>query len=196
VDEESIDFWIVSGAYPVPLGSVGRGGELYNTSGGNHDAESASLVRAWQKRTSGDPEGPTVQSQRGALRSPLPAALAGAGAAGETAARACRADARAERRRRQTRQPKIPSAYTYFGQFVDHDLTFDPVSSLQRQNDPDALVDFRSPRFDLDSVYGSGPDDEPFLYQQPERLRLVIDQKNTKGEPDLQATRATTRTSS
>jgi heme peroxidase len=82
--------------------------------------------------------------------------------------------------------PKIPSGYTYFGQFVDHDLTFDPVSSLQRRNDPDALVDFRSPRFDLDSVYGSGPADEPFLYQQPERLRLVIDQKNSKGEPDLQ----------
>src|SRR4051794_31568634 len=31
--------------------------------------------------------------------------------------------------------PKIPSGYTYFGQFVDHDLTFDPVSSLQRRND-------------------------------------------------------------
>jgi hypothetical protein len=82
--------------------------------------------------------------------------------------------------------PKIPSGYTYFGQFVDHDLTFDPVSSLQRSNDPDALVDFRSPRFDLDSVYGSGPEDEPFLYQQPARLRLVIDPKNVKGEPDLQ----------
>src|SRR4051812_6296929 len=40
----------------------------------------------------------------------------------------------------------IPSAYTYFGQFIDHDLTFDPASSLQRQNDPDALVDFRTPR--------------------------------------------------
>jgi hypothetical protein len=82
--------------------------------------------------------------------------------------------------------PKIPAAYTYFGQFVDHDLTFDPVSSLQRQNDPDALTDFRSPRFDLDSVYGSGPADEPFLYQQPARLKLVIDKRNVKGEPDLQ----------
>ncbi len=34
----------------------------------------------------------------------------------------------------------IPAAYTYFGQFIDHDLTFDPASSLQKQNDPDALV--------------------------------------------------------
>ena len=50
---------------------------------------------------------------------------------------------------------KIPSGYTYFGQFVDHDITFDPMSQLQKQNDPDALVDFRTPRFDLDSLYGS-----------------------------------------
>jgi Animal haem peroxidase len=58
----------------------------------------------------------------------------------------------------------IPAAYTYFGQFIDHDLTFDPASSLQRQDDPDALVDYRTPRFDLDNVYGRGPDDQPYLY--------------------------------
>ena len=28
----------------------------------------------------------------------------------------------------------IPAGYTYLGQFIDHDLTFDPVSSLQRDN--------------------------------------------------------------
>ncbi|HST37890.1 MAG TPA: heme peroxidase family protein, partial [Conexibacter sp.] len=59
----------------------------------------------------------------------------------------------------------VPAAYTYFGQFVDHDITFDPVSQLQRLNDPDALVDFRTPRFDLDSVYGAGPSASPFLYE-------------------------------
>lgn len=58
----------------------------------------------------------------------------------------------------------IPAGYTYFGQFVDHDITFDPVSTADRVNDPDALHNFRTPRFDLDSVYGSGPVDEPFQY--------------------------------
>ena len=58
----------------------------------------------------------------------------------------------------------IPALYTYFGQFIDHDLTFDPASSLQKQNDPDALVDYRTPRFDLDNVYGRGPDDQPYLF--------------------------------
>jgi hypothetical protein len=59
----------------------------------------------------------------------------------------------------------IPSIYTYLGQFIDHDLTFDPASSLQKQNDPDALEDFRTPRFDLDDVYGRGPDDQPYIYE-------------------------------
>jgi hypothetical protein len=58
----------------------------------------------------------------------------------------------------------IPSLYTYLGQFIDHDLTFDPASSLQMQNDPAALTDFRTPAFDLDNVYGRGPDDQPYLY--------------------------------
>lgn len=59
----------------------------------------------------------------------------------------------------------IDAGFTYLGQFIDHDLTFDPMSSLQKQNDPDALTDFRTPRFDLDSVYGRGPDDQPYLYE-------------------------------
>jgi hypothetical protein len=59
----------------------------------------------------------------------------------------------------------IAAGYTYLGQFIDHDLTFDPASSLMKQNDPDALVDFRSPRFDLDNIYGRGPDDQPYLYE-------------------------------
>jgi hypothetical protein len=62
--------------------------------------------------------------------------------------------------------PTIPAGYTYLGQFIDHDLTFDPVSSLERQNDPDALVNFRTPRFDLDNLYGRGPADDPFLYDK------------------------------
>jgi hypothetical protein len=60
---------------------------------------------------------------------------------------------------------EISAGYTYLGQFIDHDITFDPVSSLDRFNDPDALQDFRTPRLDLDSLYGSGPDDQPFLYE-------------------------------
>lgn len=84
--------------------------------------------------------------------------------------------------------PDIPAGYTYLGQFIDHDLTFDPVSSLQRQNDPDGLEDFRTPRFDLDSVYGRGPSDQPYLYEA-DGLTFVLGesvaQASPFGGPDL-----------
>ena len=82
--------------------------------------------------------------------------------------------------------PAIPAGYTYFGQFIDHDLTFDPNSSLQKQNDPDATEDFRTPRFDLDSLYGRGPDDQPYLYQDQNGNRFLLgrnaDKTERKGE--------------
>lgn len=81
--------------------------------------------------------------------------------------------------------PRIPAGYVYLGQFIDHDITFDPTSQLQRRNDPEGLINFRTPRFDLDSVYGSGPFDEPFQYNPDEPhsgFRLLID---TERGPDL-----------
>ena len=66
----------------------------------------------------------------------------------------------------------IPALYTYLGQFIDHDITFDPASSLQKQGDPDALTDFRTPAFDLDNVYGRGPDDQPYMYNSDDSFLL------------------------
>lgn len=80
--------------------------------------------------------------------------------------------------------PDVASAYTYFGQFVDHDITFDATSRLQVKNDPDALIDFRTPRYDLDSVYGSGPIDEPFQYDQDNPGRMLLE-VNVNGVEDL-----------
>jgi len=59
----------------------------------------------------------------------------------------------------------IPAGYTYLGQFIDHDISFDPASSLQRQNDPEALIDYRTPRLDLDNIYGRGPADQPYMFE-------------------------------
>ncbi len=79
--------------------------------------------------------------------------------------------------------PDIPAGFTYFGQFIDHDITFDPNSKLQRDNDPDALRNFRTPRFDLDSLYADGPDNNPYLYGA-DGLHLLVG-KNAAGEDDL-----------
>jgi hypothetical protein len=81
----------------------------------------------------------------------------------------------------------IPSLYTYLGQFIDHDLTFDPASSLQKQDDPDALTDFRTPAFDLDNVYGRGPDDQPYMYDS-QGMSFLLGAPITAGGVDVGAT--------
>jgi Animal haem peroxidase len=64
----------------------------------------------------------------------------------------------------------VPPVYTYWGQFIDHDLTAntDRDSAVSDIRDPalkplqpdfvrNNLVNLRRPGFDLDSVYGEGP---------------------------------------
>jgi hypothetical protein len=58
------------------------------------------------------------------------------------------------------REARIPAGYTYLGQFVDHDLTFDKTAvMLGDRVTPAQLVQARSPSLDLDSLYGAGPQD-------------------------------------
>ncbi|MDX2067702.1 MAG: peroxidase family protein [Haliscomenobacter sp.] len=58
----------------------------------------------------------------------------------------------------------IPAGYTYLGQFISHDLTYDPTSISERQIDPEFLWNFRTPALDLDSLYGSHPKVNPVYY--------------------------------
>jgi hypothetical protein len=60
--------------------------------------------------------------------------------------------------------PAITAGFTFLGQFIDHDMTFDPTSSLARRQDPESIGNFRVPALDLDSVYGGGPVASPHLY--------------------------------
>ncbi len=61
----------------------------------------------------------------------------------------------------------IPAGFTYFGQFVDHDITLDVSSSLDAATDANTINNMRSPTLDLDSVYGRGPGLDPYLYSFP-----------------------------
>ena len=60
--------------------------------------------------------------------------------------------------------PRLFAGFTFIGQFIDHDITFDNTPLAQQQADPDARVNFRTPRYDLDSVYGWGPTVNPAIY--------------------------------
>ena len=53
-------------------------------------------------------------------------------------------------------QTGVPAGYTYLGQFIDHDLTFDK-SDLGPNVSPAELLQNRSPSLDLDALYGAGP---------------------------------------
>src|SRR3954453_3345471 len=60
--------------------------------------------------------------------------------------------------------PTMTAGMTFVGQFIDHDLTLDATSPLGTPTDPERTVNQRSPAFDLDSVYGSGPFGDPVPY--------------------------------
>jgi hypothetical protein len=62
----------------------------------------------------------------------------------------------------------IPAGFTYVGQFVDHDITFDVSSTLDALTNAENIHNMRTPALDLDSVYGDGPALHPFLYAFPQ----------------------------
>src|SRR4029450_11972257 len=39
--------------------------------------------------------------------------------------------------------PAITAGFTFLGQFLDHDMTFDPTSRLARRQAPEAITNFR-----------------------------------------------------
>jgi Animal haem peroxidase len=71
---------------------------------------------------------------------------------------------------------QIPAGFTYVGQFVDHDLTFDrTIVTLGDNIAPIDLLQGRSPSLDLDSLYGAGPNDsesEKFYEADKQHLKM------------------------
>ena len=61
----------------------------------------------------------------------------------------------------------VPAGFTYVGQFVDHDITFDISSTLDAPTDANTVNNMRTPALELDSLYGRGPALDPFLYAFP-----------------------------
>lgn len=71
----------------------------------------------------------------------------------------------------------IPAAYTFFAQFVDHDITLDTTTPLHGSpldgKEIDKLPNLRSASLDLDCVYGLGPEAQPFMFDSTQPGRLL-----------------------
>jgi len=72
----------------------------------------------------------------------------------------------AEKSKTNRDNPDMTAGVTFFGQFLDHDLTFDLNSRLGVPAVPQRSPNERTPALDLDSVYGGGPHRSPELYER------------------------------
>ena len=80
-------------------------------------------------------------------------------------------------------QSVLFAGFTFIGQFIDHDITLDTTPLNLQLADPDATVNFRTARYDLDSVYGRGPVNDPALRSgRPGQLLLA---SNVNGVLDV-----------
>jgi len=84
--------------------------------------------------------------------------------------------------------PDLTAGFTFLGQFLDHDITFDPTSSLERQVDPEMVANFRTPTLALDNLYGTGPGSNPHLYDQSPAgggIKFLLEGTGTPGKNDM-----------
>jgi hypothetical protein len=69
---------------------------------------------------------------------------------------------------------RVAAGWPFFGQYVAHDITADR-SPLTHHADPERVLNFRTPRANLEAVYGGGPTGSPYLYDRDDPAKLLVD---------------------
>ena len=69
---------------------------------------------------------------------------------------------------------KADAGMTFFGQFIDHDITLDATSAIGRRIDPRHIRNVRTPNLDLDCVYGDGPEVSGYQYSKKHEHYLLF----------------------
>ena len=93
------------------------------------------------------------------------------------------------RRGRPRRGDLAPSAFVYLGQFLDHDLTRDETPLAQAEAAPERTENFHTPRLNLESVYGGGPEKSPQLYDCSKRGAETFLVGETSAASEISVTR-------
>lgn len=68
---------------------------------------------------------------------------------------------------------RIEAGQPFFGQYLAHDITADR-SPLRAHANIDALRNVRSPRANLEALYGGGPVGSPYLFDQRDPAKLFL----------------------
>jgi hypothetical protein len=78
----------------------------------------------------------------------------------------------------------VAAGWPLFGQFVAHDITADRSLLLQHA-DADHIANFRTPRANLECLYGDGPVGNPFLFDRGDPAKLLIGTNDHAAPGDL-----------
>jgi hypothetical protein len=78
----------------------------------------------------------------------------------------------------------VAAGWPFFGQLIAHDITADR-SELAHHADGHHLLNFRTPRANLECVYGAGPVGAPFLYRRDDPAKLLIGANDADEPADL-----------
>jgi Animal haem peroxidase len=70
-------------------------------------------------------------------------------------------------------ESSIEAGQPFFGQYLAHDITADR-SPLRAHTDIKALRNIRSPRANLETLYGGGPVGSPYLFDQSDGAKLLL----------------------
>ena len=73
---------------------------------------------------------------------------------------------------------RIPSGYVYLGQFIDHDITRDIRTLDEAGPDVEQTLNYRTPRLDLDLLYGKDPSAVRCIYTGNDQLNLGLTLKS------------------
>ena len=76
------------------------------------------------------------------------------------------------------------AGWPFFGQFIAHDITADR-SALAHHADDQHLLNFRTPRANLECLYGAGPVGNPFLYRRDDPSKFLLGRNDAGQEADL-----------
>lgn len=79
---------------------------------------------------------------------------------------------------------EVAAGWPFFGQLIAHDITADR-SPLAHRATGERTENFRTPRANLEAIYGDGPVGNPFLYQRDDPAKLLLGVNDAGEAADL-----------